>query len=104
MTVTLLLAAGCFLLGENPVFGLLALLLFNMSMPVTLYLLARYLPGLPGFSFGLLTFALFLGFLPTYAGLALPVSGSVIGALGSVISAGVLVLGWKAVNHDRVSA
>ena len=104
MTVTLLLASVCFLLGENPVFGILALLLFNMSMPVTLYLLVQYLPNLPGFSFGLLTFGLFLGFLPVYFGVSLPVSGGVIGAAGSVLSAGLLVLAWKAVNHDRVSA
>lgn len=104
MTVTLLLAAVCFLLGKHPVFGLLALLLFNMSMPVTLYLLARHLPGLPGFSFGLLTFALFLGFVPIYAGITIPISGSVIGALGSVLSALLLLLGWRAVNHGRVSA
>ena len=102
MTVTLLLAAICFLLGDHAVFGLAALLLFNMSMPVTLYLLAQYLPNLPGFSFGLLTFGLFLGFLPVYFGVSLPVSGGVAGAAGSIISAGLLVLAWKAVNHVKV--
>lgn len=102
MTVTLLLAAVCFLHGDHAIFGLAALLLFNMSMPVTLYLLARYLPNLPGFSFGLLTFGLFLGFLPVYFGVSLPISGGVIGASGSVISAGLLVLAWKAVNRGKV--
>ena len=102
MTVTLLLAAICFLLGDHAVFGLAALLLFNMSMPVTLYLLAQYLPNLPGFSFGLLTFGLFLGFLPVYFGVSLPIFGGVIGAAGSVISAGLLVLAWKAVNRGKV--
>ena len=102
MTVTLLLAAICFLLGDHAVFGLAALLLFNMSMPVTLYLLAQYLPNLPGFSFGLLTFGLFLGFLPVYFGVSLPVSVGVIGAAGSIISAGLLLLAWKAVNRGKV--
>ena len=102
MTVTLLMAGMCFLLGENPVFGILALLLFNMSMPVTLYLLAQYLPNSPGFSFGLLTFALFLGFLPIYFGVSLPASGGVIGAVGSVLSAVLLVFGWKAVHRGKV--
>lgn len=102
MTVSLLLAAVCFLLGDHVVFGLAALLLFNMSMPVTLYLLAQYLPNLPGFSFGLLTFGLFLGFLPVYFGVSLPVSGGVTGAAGSIISAGLLVLAWKAVNRGKV--
>ena len=102
MTVTLLLAAVCFLLGDHAVFGLAALLLFNMSMPVTLYLLAQHLPNLPGFSFGLLTFGLFLGFLPVYFGVSLPVSSGVIGAIGSLVSAGLMVVGWKAVSHGKV--
>lgn len=104
VSVTLLLAAVCFLLGGEPVFGLAALLLFNMSMPVTLYLLAKHMPELMGFSFGLLTFGLFLGFLPVYADLRLPVSPQIIGAVGSVASALLMLLAWKAVEHDRVSA
>lgn len=102
MTVTLGLAAVCFLMGENPLFGFAALLLFNMSMPVTLYLLAEALPEMPGFSFGLLTFGLFLGFLPVYFGASLPVSSGVIGAIGSLVSAGLMVVGWKAVSHGKV--
>lgn len=97
--VSLLLAAVSFLLGEHPVFGLAALLLFNMSMPVTLYLLARQLPRQPGFSFGLLTFGLFLGFLPVYGQLSLPISGGVLGAVGSVLSLLILAAGRKAVGE-----
>ena len=99
--LSLMLAAGCFLLGEIPAFGLLALLLFNMSMPVTLYLLAKKMPRMPGFAFGLLTFGLFLGFLPVYSGMSLPVSGGVLGAVGSVLS--VVILG-KAVGRDEISS
>lgn len=102
--VSLLLAAGCYLLGEIPFFGLAALLLFNMSMPVTLYLLASRLPQLPGFSFGLLTFGLFLGFLPVYAGIQLPLSGGMLGAAGSVLSALLLIMAGKAVDYDRIPA
>ena len=51
-----------------PLPGLLAVLLFNMTMPITLWAAARLLPGAKGFAFGLLTFALFLGFLPSYLG------------------------------------
>lgn len=102
--VSLILAAGCFLLGEIPVFGMAALVLFNMSMPVTLYLLAAQLPHLAGFSFGLLTFGLFLGFLPVYADVGLPVEGTVFGALGSLISLLLLMTAIKAVEHDTVSA
>lgn len=104
MTGSLLLAAGCFLLGHTPVFGLAGLLLFNMSMPVTLYLLAGQMRELPGFSFGLLTFGLFLGFLPVYAELSVPISGVFIGCLGSIVSAVLLTAAWKAVNHDSVPA
>lgn len=62
------LAALCFLGGSYPAAGLAALFLFNMSMPLTLLCMARLFPGMKGFSFGLLTFGLFLGFLPVYLG------------------------------------
>ena len=48
--------------------GTAGTLLFNMTMPVTLVLLYRTFPKWPGISFGLLTFALFIGFLPSYFG------------------------------------
>lgn len=96
--ISLALAAICFTAGENPIFGLAALLLFNMSMPVTLYMLAQALPHLPGFSFGLLTFGLFLGFLPVYGGIDLHLTG----VAGSIISAVLLIIGEKAVRKDHV--
>lgn len=95
---SLLASALCFLLGERTVFGLAALFCFNMSMPVTLYLLARKLPRMSGFSFGLLTFGLFLGFLPVYTRISLPVSGGVLGAAGSILSLLILEAGRKAVE------
>lgn len=98
--ISLVLAAMCFIAGERPAFGLLALLLFNMSMPVTLYMLASALPNLPGFSFGLLTFGLFLGFLPVYEGIDLHLTG----AVGSIISAVLLIIGDKAVRKEHVSS
>jgi len=67
--VTLGGAAALFLASGSPVCGCAAVLLFNMTMPVTLRAAADRLPGAKGFSFGLLTFALFLGFLPEYMGL-----------------------------------
>lgn len=63
------LAAVLFLLSREPLCGCAAVLLFNMTMPVTLRAAADRLPGAKGFSFGLLTFALFLGFLPEYLGM-----------------------------------
>jgi len=61
-------AAILFLLPSVPVAGVTAVLLFNMTMPITLWALARVIPGAKGFAFGLLTFALFMGFLPVYLG------------------------------------
>lgn len=71
----LLLSALLFLFSNNALCGLLAVFLFNMSMPLTLYMAARRLPGTKGFAFGLLTFGLFLGFLPSYLQWQLPASG-----------------------------
>ena len=104
MICSLLLAAVCFFWGQNPILGLLGLLLFNMSMPVTLYLLAKHMPDTPGLAFGILTFGLFLGFLPVYAGVPMPMSASVACALGSMISAVFVYIGWKAVKENAVSA
>lgn len=102
-SATVLLAAICYLFGDIPAVGLAAVLLFNMSMPLTLYLLARNLPRQPGLAFGLLTFGLFLGFLPVYAGVELPVSGAVLGAIGSLISLMLLNAAGKVAKHGKVS-
>lgn len=90
---SLVLAAVCYGLGNIPLFGLLALLCFNMTMPLTLHALWRRFPEYPGSVFGSLTLALFLGFLPTYFGISIPIGG----VLGSILS---LVLLWKAVGDD----
>ncbi|MBE6950938.1 MAG: MFS transporter [Ruminococcaceae bacterium] len=89
--LSLTIAAAGFALGSIPAFGLLALLCFNMTMPLTLYALWRRFPEYPGACFGCLTLALFLGFLPTYFGIDLPIGG----VLGSILS---LLLLWKAVD------
>ena len=89
--VSLTLAAVCYALGDIPLFGLLALLCFNMTMPLTLYALWRRFPDYPGAVFGSLTLALFVGFLPTCFGINIPIGG----VLGSFLS---LALLWKAVE------
>lgn len=91
--LSLAAAAVCYLFSGYAVFGLAALFLFNVTMPVTLYLLVRRLPRLPGFSFGLLTFGLFLGFLPAYFGVAAEQDGNVAGCIGSMVSLVILVCG-----------
>lgn len=84
--ISLLFAAICYIGSAWMLMGIAALLLFNMTMPITLYLLVSKLPQLSGFCFGLLTFALFLGFLPEYFGLHAIVNGNIIGSVGSIIS------------------
>lgn len=93
VVVSLSAAAVCYLFSGFMPAGAAALFFFNMTMPVTLYLLIRSLPQCPGFSFGFLTFGLFLGFLPTYFGLRISQNSSMIGCVGSVISLLVLAAG-----------
>ena len=80
--------------------GAAALFLFNMTMPITLYLLICKLPQYPGFSFGLLTFGLFLGFLPEYYGLRTLRDGGVLGCAGSLIMLLILAAGVFMGNPD----
>ena len=95
---SLLLASVCYLFGNNGVLGLAAVFLFNMTMPLTLYLLAEKLPAMRGFSFGLLTFGLFLGFLPVYWQMDLAITPEILGAIGSMISCALLIMAGKAAN------
>lgn len=67
--ISLCAAAVCFALGKNPVTGLAALFFFNMTMPLTLSEAVGAVPDLPGFAFGILTFGLFIGYLPVAYGL-----------------------------------
>lgn len=64
--VSMSAAALLYLFSDNIICGLGAILLFNMSMPITLRAAADIFKGGRGFSFGLLTFALFLGYVPSY--------------------------------------
>ena len=87
--VSLGLSAALYLASALPLPGILAVFLFNMTMPVTLWAAARAMPGAKGFTFGLLTFALFLGFLPSWLGwpslLRGPVSYGAVAALSLLL-------------------
>ena len=89
---SLLPAAALYLLSAVPLPGILAVFLFNMTMPITLHAAAENLPGAKGFSFGLLTFALFLGFLPSALGWPSPFSSPIGCAAAAVLS--LLLLRW----------
>lgn len=52
--------------GSSPVLSLTGILLFNMTMPVTLCAMADLMPKHPGFAFGLTTLALLVGTAVTF--------------------------------------
>lgn len=93
---TLLSLGACavlFLFSGIPLCGLAALLLFNMTMPITLWETAKLFPNAKGFSFGLLTFALFLGFLPVCFGT--PSLNAVLSTAAVLLSLLLLLLGIR---------
>ncbi len=70
--ISLALSSVLFLFSENALFGILSILLFNMTMPLTLFAMAKIFPCARGFAFGCLTFALFLGCVPEFLLLPIP--------------------------------
>ncbi len=90
-------AAVLFLFPDIPVVGVLSLLLFNMTMPITLWAMAKIFPSAKGFSFGLLTFGLFIGFLPKYLDLGISAAPWVF-ALLAVLSLTLLYVGIRKVK------
>ncbi len=89
------LAAVFYLLSGDPVCGTIAVLLFNMTMPITLWAAAKLMPGGKGFAFGLLTFGLFLGYLPTAVGWPSILTAPWANALAAVASALILLAGLR---------
>jgi len=53
---------------DNSILGILAILFFNMTMPITLTALSNILFNNKGMAFGLLTVALFIGAVPVFFG------------------------------------
>jgi FSR family fosmidomycin resistance protein-like MFS transporter len=92
------LSAVLFLFSGNAVCGILAVFLFNMTMPITLWAVAKLIPGAKGFSFGLLTFALFLGFLPVQMNVPAVITGGVGYSLACLLSVLLMVFGLRRVS------
>jgi len=101
-SLSLAAAMLLFFFSHMPLCGVLALFLFNMSMPITLYALAQTMEGCKGLSFGLLTFALFLGFLPAYFG-ASAISGAAMAVL-CLISLFLLLFSLKKLPQAKGTA
>ncbi len=83
---------------KSPLAGFIALVCFNMTMPLTLTALANLMPHNKGFSFGILTAALFVGFVPCFGGvgvLASPVGLCMLSVLSAVLLIPALYWGGK---------
>lgn len=88
--ISLLPAAVLFCFPGSQICSLIALFCFNMTMPVTLYILYKELPGQKGFVFGLLTFGLFLGALPSLFGTGLFTEPEITACVGCMLSLALL--------------
>ena len=65
--LSLLFSAPFLVFGnENAVISLIGIVLFNMTMPITLGIIAEKMPKNPGIAFGLTTAALLLGVVPSF--------------------------------------
>ena len=65
--ISLLLSIICFIIGKEVVYiGLLGILLFNITMPITLCILASKLPNDLGLAFGITTLGLLIGVIPSF--------------------------------------
>lgn len=93
--VTVLLSAN------SPVLGCISILLFNMTMPLTLSLLAEYWKEYPGMAFGVLMLGLFIGTLPTAVvpGLALSMQALFVVCLLSLLG---LLIGIGKEKREKV--
>lgn len=70
ISISLLISAICFIFAfDNPTIGIIGVLLFNMTMPITLICLSNIFDNNKGLAFGLLTLALFVGAVPTFLGM-----------------------------------
>ncbi|MCM1577720.1 MAG: hypothetical protein NC078_02820 [Ruminococcus sp.] len=97
--VSMGLAAVLYIFSGNIIAGLFAVFLFNMTMPITLRAAADIMKGGRGFSFGLLTFGLFLGYIPLYLNGGLRISGFAMAGLCAL--SGILLLwGFKKAGEE----
>ncbi len=100
--LSLAICSVLFLFSDIAICGLLSIFLFNMTMPLTLFAMVRLFRGARGFAFGTLTFALFLGYLPTNLSLPVPFEGEGwFYAVETLISLVLLTVGILAAREVR---
>lgn len=94
--ISLLVSAICFIFAfNNSTFGILAILFFNMTMPITLTALSNILFNNKGMAFGLLTLALFIGAVPVFFGFTQIIFTPVALFITTMLSMIVLYIGIK---------
>ena len=100
--VSLALSIGLFVIGASSwwVRGL-AILLFNMAMPITLCGLAAAMPNHLGFAFGLSTFALLLGYL-AYKAVAVTHPNAIVITLGIIAIALIALTIKRKTNKNSI--
>jgi MFS transporter, FSR family, fosmidomycin resistance protein len=100
----LLLSAPILAFGRGfPALAIAGMLLFQMTMPVTLTALYKILPGRPGFAFGLSALALMIGLMPGYLPIRAFLSCNVSLLVSIIISAAALFAGLKLLFRNAVS-
>jgi FSR family fosmidomycin resistance protein-like MFS transporter len=93
---SLVLSIPFLIAGVNiPVLGMMGMFLFNITMPVTLTVVANMVPGKPGTAFGLTCAALVLGTLPAFSTLQPGLSSPVFIIIVILISALALYSGLR---------
>ena len=97
--ISLTISAISFIFAfNNPFLGILAILFFNMTMPITLTALSNILDNNKGMAFGLLTFALFIGSIPKFFGIGRSIFSPIGLCVINIISLIVLYVGIRKYN------
>ncbi|NPV90611.1 MAG: hypothetical protein HPY50_07565 [Firmicutes bacterium] len=91
------------LCSDRPYLAIPGVLLFNLTMPVTLTAAANTLPGHPGFAFGLTTLALLVGALPQFFGFGTGLGRPTVFSL-ILLSALVLLVGLRLYDNGSQTA
>jgi len=89
--------------SQVPVVAIIGMFLFNLTMPVCLVAISNLLPGRPGFSFGLTTFAMIAGALPSFSSFKSFFSGSSVILVMILLSTIILFKGLKLYYQNQLS-
>ncbi len=97
----LVLSIPFMIFGENiPILGIVGAFLFQMTMPITLVVLAGIFPGRPAFAFGLTCLALIVGAIPIFTPYKVLFSASWIMTVFTLASSAAFYFGLKLFFKD----